>query len=122
MVKPVTEGRRCWVLSYSDGAQFHMDIAGGAKQRTPEVKLLEAYGPDSCWSETAIVITDLRSPNYDPISNDWQRSNPKGYAKWFQQRMGPIFERKRRALANRSGPALRTSPNIVSRRRSSPRS
>lgn len=26
MVKPVREGRRCWVLEYADGAQFHLDV------------------------------------------------------------------------------------------------
>ncbi|WP_050920480.1 nucleotidyltransferase family protein [Acetobacter pasteurianus] len=26
MSKPLREGRRCWVLDYADGAQFHMDI------------------------------------------------------------------------------------------------
>lgn len=99
MVKPVTEGKRCWVLSYSDGAQFHMDIVPAVPNNSRQKLLLEAYGLDTRWSETAIVITDVRSPTYEYISDDWQRSNPKGYAEWFQLRMGPIFERKRRALA-----------------------
>lgn len=99
MLKPVTEGKRCWVLSYSDGAQFHMDIVPAVPNNSRQKLLLEARGLDTRWSETAIVITDVRSPTYEYISDDWQRSNPKGYAKWFQLRMGPIFERKRRAIA-----------------------
>ena len=26
MNKPMREGRRCWILYYADGAQFHMDM------------------------------------------------------------------------------------------------
>jgi len=99
MVKPVTEGKRCWVLSYSDGAQFHMDIVPAVPNNSRQKLLLEARGLDTRWSETAIVITDVRSQTYEHIADDWQRSNPKGYAKWFQLRMGSIFERKRRAIA-----------------------
>lgn len=99
MVKPVTEGKRCWVLSYADEAQFHMDIVPAVPNAVRQRLLLEAYHLDTRWSETAIVITDTRSPAYDHISDDWQRSNPKGYAQWFQQRMGAVFERRRRALA-----------------------
>lgn len=99
MVKPVTEGKRCWVLSYSDGAQFHMDIVPAVPSYSRQKLLLEARGLDTRWSETAIVITDVRSPTYEHISDDWQPSNPRGYANWFQLRMGPIFERKRRAIA-----------------------
>jgi hypothetical protein len=54
---------------------------------------------DLRWWESAIAITDIRSPVYEHISEDWQRSNPKGYADWFQLRMGPIFERRRKSLA-----------------------
>jgi hypothetical protein len=99
MVKPVREGRRCWVLSYADGAQFHMDIVPAVPNATRQRLLLEARGLDLRWSDSAIVITDIRLPAYEYISDDWQRSNPKGYAEWFRLRMGAIFERRRRALA-----------------------
>lgn len=99
MVKPVKEGKRCWVLSYSDDAQFHMDIVPAVPNAAQQRRLLEAARVDLRWSESAIVITDIRSPVYEHISDDWQRSNPKGYAEWFQLRMGPIFERRRKSLA-----------------------
>lgn len=99
MVKPVREGRRCWVLSYADGAQFHMDIVPAVPNATRQRLMLEARGLDLRWSDTAIVITDTHSPVYEYISDDWQRSNPKGYAAWFRLRMGAVFERRRRALA-----------------------
>jgi len=99
MVKPVTEGKRCWVLSYSDQAQFHMDIVPAVPNAAQQRMLLEARGMDQRWADTALVITDVRSPVYDHVSNDWQRSNPKGYAEWFKLRMGTLFEQRRRALA-----------------------
>lgn len=100
MVKPVNEGRRCWVLSYADGAQFHMDIVPAVPNPAQQRLMLEARGLDLRWSDTAIVITDLRSPVYNQISADWQRSNPKGYAEWFRSRMGSVFARRRKLLAD----------------------
>lgn len=99
MIKPVREGRRCWILDYADGAQFHMDIVPAIPNVARYRLLLEAKGLDLKWSETAMVITDIESPVYDKISDDWHRSNPKGYAEWFRQRMGELFERRRRILA-----------------------
>lgn len=99
MVKPVREGHRCWVLSYADGAQFHMDIVPAVPNAARQRLMLEASGFNLRWSDTALVITDNRSPVYEHISDAWQRSNPKGYAEWFQLRMGTIFEQRRRALA-----------------------
>jgi len=99
MKKPVREGRRCWVLDYADGAQFHMDIVPAVPNAAQQRALLEAYGHSIRLSETAIVITDLKSPVYGVMSGDWQRSNPKGFAQWFRERMGAPFERRRRRLA-----------------------
>jgi len=99
MIKPVREGRRCWVLDYADGAQFHMDVVPSVPNAARQRLLLEARGLDLKWSETEMVITDIESPAYDKLSDDWQRSNPKGYAEWFKQRMGELFERRRRVLA-----------------------
>jgi hypothetical protein len=99
MVKPLVEGNRCWVLSYADGAQFHMDIVPAVPNSAQQRTLLEAAHLDPRLSETAIVITDRRLPNFTYISDDWQRSNPKGYAEWFRRRMGPVFERRRRIIA-----------------------
>jgi hypothetical protein len=99
MVKPVREGRRCWILDYADGAQFHMDIVPAVPNAARYRMLLAARGLSTQWSETAIVITDLESPVYNVISEDWQRSNPKGYAAWFRERMGAAFERRRRIVA-----------------------
>jgi hypothetical protein len=82
MTKPVREGRRCWILDYADGAQFHMDIVpalpNGAEQRL----LLEKAQFDARWADTAIAITDREVPAYMIRTLDWPRSNPKGYGAW----------------------------------------
>jgi hypothetical protein len=99
MHKPVREGRRCWVLEYADGAQFHMDIVPCVPNAARQRMLLAARKLDVCHAETAIVITDIESPTYRTISDDWPRSNPKGYAEWFRERMGLPFRRNRQRLA-----------------------
>jgi len=99
MVKPLREGRRCWVLDYADGAQFHMDIVPALPNGWEQRVLLETYGHDARYASTAIVITDHQHPQYELVTNEWPRSNPKGYAEWFRGRMGAVFERRRRMLA-----------------------
>jgi|7_EtaG_2_1085326.scaffolds.fasta_scaffold02882_5 hypothetical protein len=98
--KEVHSGQRCWRLEYSDGAQFHMDIVpclpNGASQRS----LLEARGLDATFSDSAIAITDNELPGYPEVTDEWPRSNPKGYAKWFESRMGDVFDRRRRQVLN----------------------
>lgn len=99
MVKPLKEGTRCWVLSYAEGAQFHMDIVPALPNAAGQRSLLEAYGHDARWAGTAIVITCQNHAAYQYVSPDWPRSNPKGYASWFKSRMAVTFEKRRRALA-----------------------
>ena len=99
MIKPVREGRRCWILDYADGAQFHMDIVPALTNELAQRHILEARGLDTRWTATAIAITDREAPNYVQITDDWPRSNPKGYSEWFKSRMAAIFERRRRRLA-----------------------
>ncbi|MFM5163535.1 nucleotidyltransferase [Aeromonas rivipollensis] len=99
MVKQVREGRRCWVLAYADGAQFHMDIVPAIPNAQQQRSMLESRGFDVKWSETAIAITDIHSSVYENVADDWPRSNPKGYAEWFKLRMGGLFEKRKRLLA-----------------------
>lgn len=99
MVKPVREGRRCWILDYADGAQFHMDVVPALPNEHSARRLLETRGVDTRWLRTAIAITDRESQSYEQLTDDWPRSNPKGYSEWFKSRMAGIFERKRRIIA-----------------------
>lgn len=99
MTKRLKEGRRCWVLRYSDGAQFHMDIVPALPNGNEQRVLLETYGYDAKFASTAIVITDNEHHNYEIVAEEWPRSNPKGYAGWFRSRMVVAFERRRKMLA-----------------------
>ena len=100
MNSPVKEGRRCWTLSYADGAQFHMDILPAIPDADALKLLLESRGySPSIWSDFAIAITDNTLPNYSRIDSDWPCSNPKGYAAWFRARMEIEFNARREFLA-----------------------
>ncbi len=98
MVKPVREGNRCWILDYADGAQFHMDVVPAIPNHEQQYRLLNARKLDASWASTAISITDRREPTYTILTEDWPRSNPKGYANWFASRQAVVFERRKRAL------------------------
>ena len=100
MSSPVKEGRRCWTLNDTDGAQFHMDILPAIPDVETFKLLLKSRGySPSIWSDFAIAITDNTLPNYSQIDPDWPRSNPKGYADWFKSRMEIEFNARREFLA-----------------------
>jgi len=96
--KEVHAGQRCWRLEYSDGAQFHMDIVPCLPNGTGQRQLLEARGFDIAFAESAIAITDNEVREYPEITDEWPRSNPKGYAQWFESRMGDVFDRRRNQI------------------------
>lgn len=103
MTNPVVERRRCWMLVYADGAQFHMDVTPGVPLASHETDQIVARGLDRALAETAIGITDIEHRSYRVITNDWQRSNPRGYLKWFHGRMAKIFEQRKNALRLQKG-------------------
>ena len=98
--KEVQSGQRCWRLEYSDGAQFHMDIVPCLPNGTSQRTLLEARGLDTTFADSAIAITDNEAPGYPEITDEWPRSNPKGYSKWFESRIGDVFDRRRKQVLN----------------------
>lgn len=99
MQKELEERRRCWALNYADGAQFHIDIVPALPNGAGVRLLLEQRRLDATWSDTAIAITDNEVDNYTVITDDWPRSNPKGYLKWFKSRMSVLFEHRKAELA-----------------------
>jgi len=105
MTKPVEERRRCWMLVYADGAQFHMDITPGIPNATEQRALLAKRRLDASLADTAVAITDIDHPFYKVVSNDWPRSNPRGYLKWFHSRMAKIFEERKKALMQKGARA-----------------
>jgi len=87
MKNPVEEGRRCWTLVYADGAQFHMDVTPGIPNAAEQRSRLAIRGFDEAFAGTAIAITDVDHPTYRIVSQDWPRSNPRGYLNWFRSCM-----------------------------------
>lgn len=99
MKKSLKEKRRCWELGYADGAQFHMDIVPALPNAEGVRILLEQRSLDTQWADTAIGITDNETHNYTDITEDWPRSNPKGYQQWFKSRMAILLEQRKAELA-----------------------
>ena len=99
MKNPAEEARRCWTLNYADGTQFHMDILPCIPDSEAFKLILKSRGIPGTISDHAIAITDNTLPNYDYLDEDWLRSNPKGYAEWFKERMKIQFEVRRMILA-----------------------
>jgi hypothetical protein len=76
-IPSLESGRRCWTLEYPNA--FHMDV-------------LPAIPDEDASASDAILIPDrdLR---------DWQHSNPKGYATWFEEREAGILAARLREMA-----------------------
>ena len=79
------EGKRCWTLHY---AGFHMDIL-------PSTAAKESAG--GRYPEDALRITE-KSPQG---TYSFRSSNPKGYKKWFESRMGRTLNEERSRVASK---------------------
>jgi hypothetical protein len=82
------EGRRCWTLLYSDQANYHMDILPSLVSKDYSILLDRAFSSTDLYDKyesLAIRITDKKKDNYysDTNSENWIKSNPFGYARWF---------------------------------------
>ena len=111
MQKQLEERRRCWALNYADGAQFHLDIVPALPNSADVRLLLEQRRLDTTWVDTAIAITDNEVDNYTFISDDWPRSNPKGYFEWFKSRIKVLLESRKAELAKRLNASVEDIPD-----------
>lgn len=88
---------RCWRLPYQDELSFHMDVVpcipADEKRRNAVLGSICNTGLDErvaeVASQTTVSITDDRHEGYRHICDDWNISNPEGYAKWFEHQMNP---------------------------------
>ncbi len=104
------EKRRCWRLHYQDQLKFHMDIVPGIPEAEDSRQILQermiSAGQTGEFAQLvaalAMSITDNEKPNYRVNSQDWEVSNPEGYALWFESRMrkAQLLLEKRAALEN----------------------
>ncbi len=88
----LSEGRRCWTLTFPDG--FHIDIL-------PSI-------PDPDRSPNGLLITDRELFR-------WQTSNPVDYGEWFKVRQTVQFERERREVAKAMGAQIDDVPDHLVR-------
>jgi Cyclic GMP-AMP synthase DncV-like, nucleotidyltransferase domain len=96
---PLEEKHRCWRLEYQDHLNFHMDIvpcipADDSRRGIILESLRKSWGDDALAESVAhftISITDDRHPRYRSICDDWNISNPEGYAKWFESKMNESY-------------------------------
>ena len=82
------EGRRCWTLVYSGSANYHMDILPSLVCNGYNIVLEKAFSAttfDKDYGSLAIRITDNKQDNYytDTVAENWLKSNPFGYGRWF---------------------------------------
>lgn len=80
------EGRRCWTLVYADSSSFHMDILPAIINSEYRIVLEKAFtGNEEQKGDLAIRITDKELDNHksELAIENWPRSNPFGYALWF---------------------------------------
>lgn len=90
--------QRCWTLNYADEAQFHMDVLPSVPDAQRQRVLREARSLPLDYVDKSVSITDTEHANFRRFSDEWPASNPNGYADWFQSRMKPAFESRRRAM------------------------
>lgn len=92
---PKEEKHRCWRLDYADHMSFHMDIVPCIPEAQSRRQLIReamtktgiSYSLADTVSELTVSITDNRHRSYSEICEDWNISNPEGYAKWFESSM-----------------------------------
>ncbi|HLV40646.1 MAG TPA: nucleotidyltransferase [Brumimicrobium sp.] len=90
------EGRRCWTLVYADSSAFHMDILPAIINTGYRIVLEKAFtGNDEQEGDLAIRITDNTLDDHKSETNveNWPRSNPFGYALWFNEITRIDFEK-----------------------------
>lgn len=79
--KLLPEDDRCWTLEYAsvDGTVgFSLDVVPCVGQSEDIIQNVVALGIPVNYAQEAITITERTETVYD-----WQASNPKGYALWF---------------------------------------
>lgn len=102
-IEPKEGGRRCWTIQYADDSKFHLDILPSIPDH---YQWLTHLGVQADIAEHAIRLTDNKTPEYQTgwpadgqSRHDPTRSNPKGYTKWFKDRMRVRLDEAKGALA-----------------------
>jgi hypothetical protein len=98
--EPAEEHNRCWRLRYADkDFKFHLDTLPCIPEEPLGQLQVRSYGVLPELADRSVAITDRRHENYERISSLWPRSNPRGFAVWFEGRAalgraGGFFEKR----------------------------
>lgn len=95
ILAPVKPKQRCWRLEYADKLKFHIDIVpcipieDSVRQVILDSLIRSGHlaNLSNHIVNMAVNITDNQRHDYDLISQNWNISNPEGYAIWFQEQM-----------------------------------
>lgn len=109
-MSPPEEGKRCWTLTYADGAQFHLDCLPAIPDRDAALNIRQQQSLDAAHVDTTLAITDRRHPQYEQLFELWLQSNPEGYATWFVQRMELAYRSRIEAMALCEGRSVNDIP------------
>ncbi|WP_319590152.1 nucleotidyltransferase [uncultured Draconibacterium sp.] len=90
------ESEICWTLEYQEDPKFFIDILPSINDET---QWLQELAVPQRLAQTAICITDKDSFDYEIITRNWRKSNPKGYSAWFKEQMTAQFSRRLQLLA-----------------------
>ena len=85
MLAPVEEHNRCWRLCYADEVSFHLDTLPCVPEEVSVIHRLTAAGVPYDLARRAVAITDRHHEQYEQITSLWPSSNPRGFAKYFEQ-------------------------------------
>jgi hypothetical protein len=99
------EGQRCWTLDYKETPRFHMDILPAIKDNYGW--LLENRVSFD-YAQYAICITCKKSDDYSILSDNWNKSNPIGYAIWFRDQMKIQLHNRKKILAESRNVSIET--------------
>ena len=101
MLAPPEEKNRCWRLPYADEVNFHLDSLPSLAEEESFIRTLRTRDVPEEWARRAIAITDKRHPAYTKLTTQWLTSNPRGFARWLESRMGILADVRRRELVQR---------------------
>lgn len=93
------DARRCWTQDYAEGSRFHVDTLPAIPDAAGMREQLELRSLDTEYADSAIAITDKTDANFNVIHPLWPASNPVGYARWFEGRMGQVLAARKAAIA-----------------------
>lgn len=105
--QPIEKKHRCLRIEYKDKLSFHMDIVPcipliSQRRQLLQESLVRNFSNQELANSVAgeaVCITDDRHPGFSRICQDWNVSNPAGYAVWFESRMNQLKEQMFQASA-----------------------